>query len=269
MRELLDIPIDELFPDPTQPRTHFSKAEIERLAASIDAREILQPLRVMRDEDRQAWIIVVGEGRWRAAKLAGKKTVPCLVVERASEVDLLIDRLVENQVRCNLSPIDEARAIAKLKALKKCTAQTLAKELGFSGAQLSRTERLLMLPESIQNQVADGSVPESIGYVITRLTDEADQREVADAVAANKMNRKAVEAVVADKLGKGKPGKASKPKGLHLSCQVEGMAVKVAAKSLLKHDQVIAALSELIETLKTLKQDGKPVSELSKLFKLS
>ena len=67
---LLDIGIDHLMPDPAQPRKSFLKEEIERLASSIKARGILQPLRVKRDEERQCWRIVIGECRWRAARLA-------------------------------------------------------------------------------------------------------------------------------------------------------------------------------------------------------
>ena len=75
---LLEIGVDQLMPDPSQPRKSFLKEEIERLAVSVAARGILQPLRVKRDAERQCYQIIIGECRWRAARLAGLKTVPCI-----------------------------------------------------------------------------------------------------------------------------------------------------------------------------------------------
>ena len=112
------------------------QSEIDRLATSIAARGILQPLRVVRDKERKCWRIVTGESRWRAAKQAGLATVPCVPVEgELSETDMLADQIVENHCRHDLRPLDLARAMAKLKKLKGCTSQDLAAELGISGGQ--------------------------------------------------------------------------------------------------------------------------------------
>src|SRR5947209_1378861 len=107
IEQLLEIAVEELMPDPSQPRKTFLDDEISRLAASVAARGILQPLRVIRDEPRHCWLILTGESRFRAAKLAGLKTVPCLVVQgELSEVEKLADRLTENGVRHDLQPME-------------------------------------------------------------------------------------------------------------------------------------------------------------------
>ena len=131
---LLQIPIDELIPDPNQPRRHFLESELKRLAASIAARGILQPLRVMRDKERKCWRIVTGESRWRAARRLGLTTVPCVAGGRESaRRKCWPTRSSKTIVGNDLRPLDLARAMAKLKKLKGCTSQDLAAELGISG----------------------------------------------------------------------------------------------------------------------------------------
>jgi ParB family chromosome partitioning protein len=234
-----------LMADPSQPRTVFLKEEMERLAVSIKARGILQPLRVKRDEERQCWRIVIGECRWRAAQLAGLETVPCLEVEgEPDEVELLADQVIENTVRNSLRPIELARSLAKLKALKKCNSQALAKEFGLSGSGVTRAEALLTLPPDVQDMVDDGRVPESAAYEISRLADEQAQRELAQAVAARKLNRDQVASAVRERVGKPK----TQPKGSRLACKLkDGVSITVSrlARKLTKAD-----LEAVIECLR-------------------
>lgn len=104
------IPIDELMPDPSQPRKIFLQADLNRLAASIAARGILQFIRARWDKEWDRWLILTGESRWRAAKLAGLTEVPVIPVEDdPSEADLLVDRLIENTMRSDLPPMQVAQ----------------------------------------------------------------------------------------------------------------------------------------------------------------
>ena len=220
--QLLSVAVGELLPDPTQPRKTFLKEEIDRLAASIAARGVLQPLRVRvrPDDERQCWWIVTGECRWRAARQAGLTHVPCLPVEgELSEAELLADQVVENVVRAALLPTQLGRALAKLKQLKGCTAQVLAAELGLSGASITRSEALLSLPEDIQVMVDDGRVAESAAYEISRLQpDVAAQRELAHAVADKRINRDRVAEEVRNRIGR----KNVRPKSSRLACRLKG-----------------------------------------------
>ena len=267
MTQLLSVGVNDLRPDPTQPRKTFLKDEITRLAESIAARGVLTPLTIIKAKDGLGWLICTGESRWRAAKLAGRDELPCIVIDgEPSEADLLADRVIENHVRCDLSAIDLARAIVRLKRLRGCTAQLLAKELGISGSELSKTESLLSLPDDIQALVDDGAVPVSIAYEISRLKgDEAAQRELAGEVVAGRMNRKAVADAVAAKLG----GRLGKPKDSRFTCHIDGVAVSLAAETSLELDTLVAVLRRLYQEATKLKKDGKTAVDLASLLKAS
>ena len=254
-KALLFLAINMLMADPSQPRTVFLKEEIERLADSIKARGILQPLRVKRDEERQCWRIVIGECRWCAAKVAGLETVPCLEIEGdVSEADILSDQIVENSVRNAFRPLELGRSLAKLKALKgNCSSQALAKDLGLSAAAITRAEALLSLPPDVQQMVDDGRVPESTAYQISRLPTEEGQRELAWRVANKKLSRDQVQDAVRDEIGK----RNVTPKGARLACRIDGgvtVTVVRAGQTLTKGD-VTAAIERLRKELKKF-EDG-------------
>ena len=267
MTEVLSVAIDQLMPDPTQPRKTFLKEEVERLAASIAARGILMPLRVLRDEERQCWLIVTGESRWRAARIAGLSHVPCIAVDgEPSEADLLADRIVENSCRVDLQPLDFARAIVKLKALKGVNSQTLAKEMGLSGSGITRAEALLSLPPDVQGMVDDGRVAESAAYEISRLPEEQAQRELALAVAAGKLNRDRVQEAVRGIIGK----RNVTPKASRLSCRLDGnISFTLSGCQPLTWDEVLAVLDRVRKEARKLYETGKDVTELARALRAS
>ncbi|APW58635.1 ParB/RepB/Spo0J family partition protein [Paludisphaera borealis] len=267
MDKILSVAIEELMPDPTQPRKSFLDEEIERLAASIRARGILMPLRILRDEERRCWLIATGESRWRAARLAGLKTVPCIVVDgQPDEADLLADRVIENHVRHDLSAMDLARALAKLKLLKKCTSQQLAKELGISGAAITRAEALLSLPEDVQTLVESRAVPESTAYEISRMPDADSQRELAAAVADRRLKRDAVANAVRDRIGK----RAVKPKAGRVVCRLGGgLSISISANDALDWTTIIEAIDRIRREARKLSDNGSEVQALARSLRAS
>ena len=268
MLELLNVGIDQLMPDPTQPRKTFDADALGRLAASLVARGVLQPLRVLWDADRETYLIVTGESRWRAARLAGLTHLPCVAVEgQPDEADLLADRIVENSLRNDLRPLEFARALAKLKALKGCNSQTLSRELGISGSAVTRAESLLSLPDDIQTLVDSGSVAESTAYELSRMPDEAGMRELAQSVAAGRMNRQGVAEAVQRTVGK----KHVAPKASRLSCRLEGgLSVTVSASAgPLTWDALLESLDRLRKEAKKLYDNGKEVSALAQVLRAS
>jgi ParB family chromosome partitioning protein len=264
---VMKLAIDQVFPDPSQPRQSFDRSALERMAASIQARGILQPLRVRWDEQRTSWLIISGECRWRAAKLVGLSEIPCVpVLGELSETDVLADQIIENAVRNDLKPLELARALARLKALKGCSAQALAKDLGISGGAITKAEALLSLPEDIQAMVDDGRVPESTAYEISRMPDEQAQRELALAVAAGKVSRDGVAAAVHQLVGK----KQVRPKAGRLSCTLEGgVSVTVRSGDPLTWDGLLAALDQLRRQIKKLSAEGEDVAALSRVLRAS
>ena len=267
MKQILSVAIEDLIPDPTQPRKTFLTDEIARLAASIKARGILMPLRIIRDEERQCWIIVTGESRWRAAKLAGLPTVPCIIVEgQPDEADLLADRIIENSCRNDLRPLELARSLGKLKALKGCTSQALAKEIGISGAAVTRAEALLSLPEDIQAMVDDGSVPESTAYEISRMPDEASQRELSHSVAGKRLNRDAVAEAVRARIGK----RDVKPKAGRMVCRLGGgLSISISASEALDWPTLIEAIDRIRREARKLSEGAAEVQALARSLRAS
>ena len=267
--QLVEIAVDELLPDPSQPRKTFIDEEISRLAASVAARGVLQPLRVIRDEPRHCWLILTGESRWRAARLAELQTVPCLVVDgELSEAEMLADRLTENSVRHELPPMEEAAAMAKLKALKGCTSKTLVDEYGFTGASITRMESLLRLSPEIQAMVGTGpgQVPPSAAYEISRLDNPQSQLELAHAVAGKRISRDGVAEEVRNRVGR----KNVRPKSSRLACRLEGgVSVTVSAGQPLTWDDLLSALDHLRKQAKKLCDDGKDITALARLLRAS
>jgi ParB family chromosome partitioning protein len=252
---LLSVEVGRLSPDPTQPRKTFLKEEIDRMAASIAARGILQPLRIRRDAEGRFWWIVAGECRWRAARQAGLTHVPCLEVHGdLSEADQLADQVIENAVRNALRPTELGRALAKLKAITGCNSRTLAEKLGLSGSAITRAEALISLPPDLQGWVDEGRLAEATAYEISRLPDEASQRELASTVVSGRMSRDAAADAVRNRIGK----RRVTPKGGRIACRLDGgvsITLARAGVSLTKAD-VLLAVEHLRKLAKKLEDDS-------------
>lgn len=263
-RQVVPIPLNELLVDPSQPRKTFLADEIARLAASIRARGVLQPLRVSRDESRQRWVILTGEGRYRAAQLAGLETVPCLPVEgELSEIDRLADQLIENSVRHDVPPMEEALGLSRLKTLEGCTSKALAEKYGFSPSAITRAEALVSLPPKIRDMVGDGpgQVPPSAAYEISRLDDPDAQLKLAHAVAGRQITRDQVAEAVRSRVGK----RNVRPKASRLACKLDdGVSLTVSSGGPLTWDELFAALDRVRKEAKKLYDGGKDVAALSR-----
>jgi ParB family transcriptional regulator, chromosome partitioning protein len=259
---LLELGVDVLRPDPAQPRRTFIKEEIDRLAASIGQRGVLQPLRV-RPGEEGFWWIVLGESRWRAARQAGLKTVPCLrMLGDPREVDYLADQVIENVVRASLRPLELARALAKLKALKGCNSRVLAEELGLSGSAITRAEALLTLPPDVQEMVDDGRLAESAAYEISRLPGgEQAQRELALAAEGGKLNRERVVEAVRGAV----PKRNVMPRASRVTTKVGGLSITVSGAGPLTWQTLLDGLDALRKQARKLSEGGKEINELARL----
>src|SRR4051812_5207719 len=129
-KHAVEIPVDRIQADPDQPREEFDEEALDRLAESLRSKGQLQPIRVRWDEGRGAYVIVMGERRWRAAIKAGLATLSCVVHQGPVDPgELLALQLVENAVREDLKPIEQAKAYRKLQELYGWSGNRLAKEL--------------------------------------------------------------------------------------------------------------------------------------------
>ena len=171
-----DISIDEIDPNASQPRRDFDKEALEQLADSIREAGVLSPILVV--ENGMRYRIVAGERRYRAARLAGLETVPCIVRSMTNEQQMEA-ALIENLQRQDLNPIEEAAAIRSL--MQECgyTQEQAARKLGKSRPAIANALRLLNLPKAVTDLVVTGDLSAGHARVLAGLESEARQRELA------------------------------------------------------------------------------------------
>jgi len=173
----LQIPIDEIQPNPLQPRRVFQNDRLEELAQSIRANGIIQPL-VVRFVDGH-YQLVAGERRWRAAKLAEVATVP-VVVREIPENRLLEITLIENIQREDLNPMETASAFARMSSELNLNAETIGLRTGKDRTTVINLMRLLQLPQDIQSLISEGKLSAGHGRCLLSLPSAELQREVSE-----------------------------------------------------------------------------------------
>ncbi|MHC4880959.1 MAG: ParB/RepB/Spo0J family partition protein, partial [Planctomycetota bacterium] len=187
VRNVGRIAIDRVIPDPDQPRQEFAEEPLEQLAASIRSKGQLAPIRVRWCEERQRWVIVFGERRWRAACRANLSEIDCVFIEgEMTQAEILEQQLVENCLRNDLQPIEEAHAYSRLMAQNGWNGKQLAAALSIPASRVSRTLALLDLPETVQQQIAAGEVPARTGYELSRLKSHSQIEGMAKQAANGK-----------------------------------------------------------------------------------
>jgi ParB family chromosome partitioning protein len=225
-KDVSQIEVDRIDRDPEQPREEFDSEGLGRLAHSLLTRGQLQPISVRWDEGRGVYLIVCGERRWRAAKMAGLPTLTCVILKRpAGPGELLALQLVENALREDLTGMEQARAYKQLLDLNGWSARQLAGELAIHHAQVVRAMALLQLPAAVQEQVDDGGLPPATAYEVSKLEDPEAQAAMAQAAVEQKLTRSEVaEAVKAVKARRPSPNPKPEPVELDLG---EGVIVIV------------------------------------------
>jgi ParB family chromosome partitioning protein len=180
-RSAAEIPVDRIEPDPGQPREDFNPEALARLAESMRKRGQLQPIRVCWEEGRGVYVIIAGERRWRAARMAGLPTVSCMIHEGPIEpIEVLALQLVENCLREDLRPVEQAKAFRALMDGNGWSTHQLARELAISQPQVVRVLSLLDLPPELQAHVEVGEIAASIAYEISKAP-EAQRADLATA----------------------------------------------------------------------------------------
>lgn len=191
------ISIDRIVADPDQPRREFDPAELAQLAESLRSRGQLQPIRVRWSEEQGAYVVLVGERRWRAARMAGLAELSCVVQEQElMPEDRLAVQLIENALRSDLRPIEQARSFQALMAAKSWSTRQLAAELAIHAATITRALALLDLSAEVQARVEQGGLSPATAYEVSKLENPAAQAELVEAVVEQKLTRTEVAAAV-------------------------------------------------------------------------
>jgi len=175
--DMRELPVKSISPNPGQPRTRFSEEALEALSESIKASGVVQPL-IVRPAGRGKYEIIAGERRWRAAQMAGIDRVP-VVIRDSDEADRLEVALIENMVRENLNPVEEAKACAALVEDLGLSKEELGKRVGRSRPQISNLIRLLDLPDEVLDMLEQDELSEGHGRAILQVPDHAERRKLA------------------------------------------------------------------------------------------
>ena len=247
LRTFGQVEVDRVIPDGRQPRNEFDKDEIERLAASIRIHGQLHPIRVRWEQTEQKWVIISGERRWRATKAAGLALIDCYFHdEDVTQSEVLEQQLVENLLRRDLKPMEEARAFAELMNLNNWTGKRVAEALRVSSSRVSRALALLDLPTEVQERIEDGTIPKTSAYEISKVQNDNSRRELAEEAASGKLaHGKTVRAV------RQRRGKRAEPRGASQCFVAEnGLKVTVTAKHKCTYYEIELALSEALDEVR-------------------
>jgi len=216
---VVELKINDISPNTDQPRKVFDDEALNELAASIKENGVIQPIIVTKKNN--GYIIVAGERRWRAARIAGLKVIPAIVRELTSQ-QIMEQALIENLQREDLNPLEEAYAMDNLLKTPGMSQEKLAKKLGKPRATIANTVRLINIDESLQDYIINGDLSAGHAKAILSLKNPEDQRKAANVILAKDMTvRQAEEYVKRYAYLLEHPEQASKAPKKELSAQFE------------------------------------------------
>jgi ParB family chromosome partitioning protein len=209
--DLGEVPLSSISPNPKQPRSVFDSDALNELAASIKEIGILQPP-VVRKIGADKYELIMGERRYRAAKLAGLTTIP-VIIRETTDNELLREALIENIHRSNLNSLEEAAAYNQMLTDFGFTHDDLASKLGKSRPVITNTLRLLNLPPSVQKRLAAGTLSAGHARALLGLANPEEMERLANKIINEGLSVRATEELIAlGSAGTKVSGKKSKPK---------------------------------------------------------
>jgi len=191
--EVRQLPVDQIEPNPFQPRTVFDDEKIEELCQTIRTHGVIQPI-VVREKDGR-YELIAGERRWRAVKKLGLATIPA-IVRQMTDAQAASAALIENLQREDLNPIEIAQAYQKLMETFKLTQEELAQKVGKSRPHVANFLRLLTLPKVIQDDVSRGTLSMGHARALLGVEDDATRMELAKQAVREQWSVRELEARV-------------------------------------------------------------------------
>jgi len=171
---LTEIPVDRIAPNPRQPRRRFDEAALAELAASLAEHGMLQPV-VVGEDGQGGYVLIAGERRWRAARLAGLPTVPAVIRERVEQEEELELALVENLQRQDLTPLEEAQAFEEMRTRFGLSQAEIAARVGRERSTVANALRLLRLPMEIQAMLDEGRLTAGHARALLAFDDDEER----------------------------------------------------------------------------------------------
>lgn len=199
-KELITLDINEISPNPNQPRKLFDSEKIDELAESIKAHGIIQPIIVK--AVNSGYEIIAGERRWRAARKAGLKEVPCIIKDIDEQSHMLF-AIIENLQREDLNPIEEAKAFDSMLKEYNMTQEDIAKSVGKSRPYIANTLRLLKLSEEIQLLILENKITSGHARALINIEDKQKQKALVLEIIEKGLNVRQTEKAVEENKTKG------------------------------------------------------------------
>lgn len=193
-KSVSELDINKLYPNPNQPRKHFDDEALQELANSIKIHGVIQPI-IVNKEAGEKYLIIAGERRWRASRIAGLSTVP-VVIKNYTEKQVKEVSLIENLQREDLNPIEAARAIKQLMEEYNFTQETVADRIGKSRSNITNTLRLLNLYPDVITMVENGKLSAGHARALVVVEDTTAQIRLAKAASDGKMSVRDLEKAV-------------------------------------------------------------------------
>lgn len=184
------LPIEDIVPNPNQPRIHFNETELRELSESIQEHGVLQPLLVRKHGN--AYEIIAGERRYQASKLAGLEELP-VIIKEVNDEEMLALALIENLQRSDLNPVEEAKGYRQLIDASGMTQEALSKAVSKSRSAITNSLRLLDLPEVVQQMIFEGKLTAGHARAILAVPYEDARIRLAEKVVAEGLSVRATE----------------------------------------------------------------------------
>ena len=230
----IEIAVDQIIPNPRQPRIHFNTDELDDLAASILEHGVIQPLIVTKDPTLSEYVLIAGERRLLASKKAGLETVPVIIRETTEQGRLEL-ALIENVQRSDLGPLETAEAFRQLTDEFGLSHEAIGKRVGKSRVSVTNTLRLLNLPQTIQQSLTDGKISEGHARALLTLASSQAQLAALQTVLNQDLNVRQTEALARKLMGE-KPAPLIKPDPLpEIKALEERLMGQLGTKVSLKH----------------------------------
>ena len=192
-KDIITIDLKNIYPNQDQPRRVFDEEKIKILSESINNYGLLQPI-VLKPDDKGKYMIIAGERRYRASKLARKSDIPAVIKDIPMK-DIMEIALIENLQREELNPIEEALAYRSLIKNYEVTQEEISEAVGKSRPHITNTLRLLNLPQKIMDMIDQSQITAGHGKALLRVNDENLQLELANKVIAEELSVRATEAL--------------------------------------------------------------------------
>lgn len=200
-----ELKINEIEPNREQPRKQFDQEKLKGLAESIKQHGVVQPIIVKKNEN--GYSIIAGERRWRAAKIAGLKTIPAIIKDLTSR-EIMEVALIENLQREDLNPLEEAEAYKKLMDDHGLTQEAISKIVGKSRAAIANSIRLLTLPETIREMLVNELLTPGHARTLITIEDEEKQKLLAKTIIDKNLNVRETEKLTQNQTAQRKKRKS-------------------------------------------------------------